>query len=111
VNKFFDSEVVAAAMVELADMQEELLVKMFTSPMETKETRVAYINLMKEFLEKQKLFFFRLTLSDDEEAKEVKELIIKQAKILGIIEEDNTEDLFKSLEKTITELAKLITLD
>jgi hypothetical protein len=67
--------------------------------------------LMKDFLEKQKLLFFRMSLSDDPEAKEVRDQILKNARMFGVVEGTSTEDFFKVLEKTIDGLAKMMDVE
>lgn len=111
MSDFFDSEIVRENMNELAEMQEELIRQVFYVPYMTKEQKKEHLQLMKDFLEKQKLLFFRMTLSDDPKAKEVKEEIIKSAKMVGIIDGTNTEDFFKVMETTIDGLAKMLNLE
>ena len=45
-----------------------------------------YVRKLKLFLEKQKLFFFRVSLSDDPEAVQVKEHILDTAQMFGFKE-------------------------
>lgn len=97
-------------MEELADMQQELVQQVLYVPYMTKEQKQEHLQLMKDFLEKQKLLFFRMTLSDDPEAQDVKEQIMKNAEMFGVVKNANTEDFFKTLEKTIEGLAKMLDL-
>lgn len=97
-------------MNELAEMQKELIQQVLFVPYMTTEQKKEHLELMKSFLEKQKILFFRMTLSDDEEAKRVREEIIKNAQLFGIVENSNTEDFFEVLENTIKGLAKMLDL-
>ena len=110
MSDFFDSEIVKDTMNELSKMQQELIQQVLYVPYMTKEEKKEHLELMKAFLEKQKILFFRMTLSSDPEAKRVREEIIKNAKMFGIVEDSNTEDFFKALEVTIEGLAKMIDL-
>lgn len=110
MSDFFDSEIVRDTMNELSTMQQELIQQVLYVPYMTKGEKKEHLELMKAFLEKQKILFFRMTLSDDPEAKRVREEIIKNAKMFGIVEDSNTEDFFKALEVTIEGLAKMIDL-
>lgn len=110
MSDFFDSDIVRETMEELSEMQQELIQQVLYVPYMTKEQKKEHLELMKSFLEKQKILFFRMTLSDDEEAKRVREEIIKNAQMFGIVENSNTEDFFKALEVTIEGLAKMIDL-
>ena len=110
MSDFFDSEIVRDTMNELSKMQQDLIQQVLYVPYMTKEEKKEHLELMKAFLEKQKILFFRMTLSSDPEAKRVREEIIKNAKMFGIVEDSNTEDFFKALEVTIEGLAKMIDL-
>lgn len=110
MSDFFGSEIVRDTMNELSKMQQKLIQQVLYVPYMTKEEKKEHLELMKAFLEKQKILFFRMTLSDDPEAKRVREEIIKNAKMFGIVEDSNTEDFFKALEVTIEGLAKMIDL-
>jgi hypothetical protein len=61
---------------------------------------------MRTFLEKQKNLYFRLSLSDDPEALEMKERIQDAAKFLGF-DGNNVNELFTEMENTLTRLDKI----
>lgn len=111
MSEFFKSEIVRETMNELAEMQEELIQQVFYVPYMNKEQKKEHLRLMKDFLEKQKLLFFRMSLSDDSEAKEVRDQILKNARMFGVVEGTSTEDFFKVLEKTIDGLAKMMDVE
>ena len=68
-----------------------------------------HLSVLKTFLEKQKLFFFRISLSDDKEAIEMKERLMDASKLFGVHDEINTmEAFFQKLDNTIKELEKSI---
>jgi len=108
VSKFFKSDIVKEILNELADMQEELVSQIFFIPYMNVEQRKEHLELMKNFLDKQKLLFFRMSLSDDPEAQETKKEIIKSAKMFGMMENDNIESFFNNLDRTIEGLAKML---
>lgn len=108
MGEFFNSKIVKETMEELMEMQQDLIQQVLYLPYMTKDQKKEHLQLMKDFLEKQKILFFRMTLSDDPEAKEVKEEIIRNARMFGIVEDINTEKFFNNLEKTIEGLAKIL---
>ena len=108
MSKFFKSDIVKEILNELADMQEELVSQIFFIPYMNVEQRKEHLELMKNFLDKQKLLFFRMSLSDDPEAQETKKEIIKSAKMFGMMENDNIESFFNNLDRTIEGLAKML---
>ncbi len=70
---FFDSEVVRAEMAEISELQEEIYGSVFTFPTMTKEEKIRHVDLLDRLLNKQRILYTRLSLSDDPEAKEMKE--------------------------------------
>jgi hypothetical protein len=95
-------------MKELGELQEELATQVFLIPFFSKEEKRAHLDLMKVFLEKQKNLFFRMSLSDDPEALETKDQILKSAKMLGLKEGQGMNEFFEVLENTIDTLDKQI---
>ena len=96
-------------MKELGDLQEKLASQIFSIPFFSKDEKKAHLDLMREFLEKQKNLFFRMSLSDDPEALETKNQILKSAKMLGLKEGQGINEFFELLEATITGLDEQIT--
>jgi len=108
MSGFFDSEVVRESLLELDEMQEKIFDDMLQLPFFGKEEKREHLELMKQFLEKQKLFIFRLSLSDDPKAIEMKEKIMESAKMFGLKPDeslnvffDNMENIIKNLERTL----------
>ena len=108
MSEFFDSEVVREELKEIEKIQKEMFGKMMEVPFYTKEQKKEHLKSMKEFLEKQKLFVFRLSLSDDPEAIEMKEKIIESAEFLGFDKKEGFDGFFKTLERTIDSLEQTL---
>lgn len=106
MSEFFESEMVKATMKELEEMQDTLLMNVLDVPYFSKENKKKYIQLMREFLEKQKVLLFRMSLSDDPEAQLTKKQILESAKMFGLKDDQNLDDFYKMLEKPIKELEK-----
>ena len=81
---FFKSEVVRAEMAEIGEMQEEVYRNVFTFPTMTKEDKLKHVELLERLLDKQKVLFTRLSLSDDPEAIEMKDRILQSASMMGL---------------------------
>ncbi len=101
---FFDSEVVRESLLEMDKLQEKIFSELFQIPFFNKEQKREHLESMKQFLEKQRLFVFRLSLSDDPEALQMKEKILESAKFLGMKETDSLTDFFNNLEESIRQL-------
>lgn len=106
MSEFFDSEMVKQTMEELEQLQKILLTKIFDIPYCSNSEKMEYIKTMREFLEKQKLLLFRMSLSDDPEAIETKQKILESAQMFGLKKFQNMNDFFEILEKPINELEK-----
>ena len=81
---FFDSEVVRSEMTEISEMQEEIYGSIFKFPTMTKDEKVYHVNLLEKLLDKQKVLYTRLSLSDDPEAVQMKERISESASMMGL---------------------------
>ena len=83
MTEFFSSAQVRAALAELAEIQDDLAHTMSSPRILSDDEKKDYVRKLKLFLEKQKLFFFRVSLSDDPEAVQVKEHILDTAQMFG----------------------------
>lgn len=110
MSGFFQSEIVREAIKEMEELQQKIIEETFKAPIMTKEQKRDHVELMKTFLEKQKNLYFRVSLSDDPEALEMKKRIQDAAEILGF-EGDNINELFSEMEATLDRLDKITELD
>ena len=76
---FFESEVVRAEMAEISEMQEEIYHNVFKFFKMTKEDKIKHVDLLQKLLNKQQVLYTRLSLSDDPEAKSMKQKISESA--------------------------------
>lgn len=110
MSDFFDSEMVRKTMMELEEMQGELLMHIFDIPYYSNEKKKDYLQLMRNFLEKQKVLLFRMSLSDDPEAKIIKEKILESARSFGLKTDQGMDEFFKMLETPIKKLEQSLDL-
>lgn len=106
MSGFFQSEIVREAIKEMEELQQRIIQDTFKAPVMNKEEKKEHVELMRTFLEKQKNLYFRLSLSDDPEALEMKERIQDAAKFLGF-DGNNVNELFTEMENTLTRLDKI----
>ena len=78
---FFDSEVVRAEMAEVSELQEEVYNNVFKFPSMPKEDQKYHVEVLEKLLEKQRILYTRVSLSDDPEAKKMKEQILEGSPI------------------------------
>ena len=101
MTEFFKSAQVRAALAELAEIQDDLAHTMSNPRILSDDEKKDYVKKLKLFLEKQKLFFFRVSLSDDPEAIQVKDHILETAKMFGFNEMTGMDKFFQQLDETI----------
>ncbi len=97
MNEFFKSEMVRGNIQEMAAMQEFCMKSMVAFPVLTPEKKLDYFNVLMSLIEKQKIFYARLTLSDDEEAVSMAASMKDAAVLLGAEPGDDLNEMFDSL--------------
>ena len=105
---FLDSEYVRAGLVEINEIQEDIYRDMMKFPQMTNEEKYNHVSKLEDLLEKQKIMYTRVSLSDDPEALQIKENIVTAAKMLGVPGEVDPGYLFDTMYKTISGLKKHI---
>jgi len=106
--RFFDSDQVRGTVMELEQLQQELTVDLMHLVEYSVEERREHLGRLKTFLEKQKLFFFRVSLSDDPDALLIKEKVIEAARMFGYSDADGMDKFFEQLDNTIKNLEKTL---
>ena len=94
---FFQSEVVRAEMAEISELQEEVYSNVFEFPQMQLEDQKYHINILERLLEKQKIMYTRLSLSDDPQAKKMKDQIRESATLMGLPSNVDMQILFKQM--------------
>jgi hypothetical protein len=102
---FFESQLVRYELEELHDLQNEIYGNLFDYPKMTKTEKLYHIELLEQLLEKQKVLFTRLSLSDDPEAKEMKDRIIDSATMMGLPLGQDISIIFNNI-KSVIEMMK-----
>ena len=98
---FFQSDVVRAEMAEISELQEEVYTNVFKFPTMPKEDQRYHIEILERLLEKQKVMYTRLSLSDDPEAKMMKDSIIQSAKSMGLPSNVDVNLMFDQMSKMV----------
>ena len=105
---FFKSEVVRAEMTEISEMQEEVYKNVFEFPTMTKEEKMYHVDLLDQLLNKQKVLYTRLSLSDDPEAQEMKERIAESASMMGLPPNVDMNVIFNNMSKMLEAMRERI---
>jgi hypothetical protein len=101
---FFDSEVVRAEMAEISELQEEIYGSVFNFHRMSKEDRIRHVDLLERLLNKQQILYTRLSLSDDEEAMEMKERISSSAQLMGLPSGIDMNIIFNNMTKMLDKM-------
>jgi len=105
---FFDSEMVRSELTKISELQEDIYRNVFTFYEMDKDAKINHVNLLQELLEKQRVLYTRMSLSDDPEAKEMKDRIIDSAKMMGLEEGMDISYMFGNMEKLLESLKEEI---
>ena len=105
---FFDSEVVRAEMTEIQELQEEVYSNVFKFPSMNKEEKKFHVALLEKLLDKQKVLYTRLSLSDDPEAKMMKTRIVESATMMGLPKDVDISVIFSNMGKMLDAMKKQI---
>ena len=89
MSDFFKSDQVQNSIMELTMLQQQLATEMPYLPRMNYNQKVEHLTTLKTFLEKQKLFFFRISLSNDKDALEMKDRLMEATKMFGVNDEMN----------------------
>ena len=101
---FFDSDVVRAEMAEIQELQEEVYTNVFKYPMMTKEDQRYHVEILERLCEKQKVMYTRLSLSDDPQAKQMKDNIIQGASSMGLPKDVDMNILFSQMGQMVEKM-------
>lgn len=98
---FFDSEVVRAEMAEISELQEDVYRNVFDFPKMNREEKMFHVSLLERLIDKQRVLFTRLSLSDDPEAKLMKQNIIDSAQMMGLPDGADMNVIFANMNKML----------
>ena len=108
---FFQSDVVRAELAEIQELQEEVYGALFKFPSMPKEDKQYHIDCLERLIEKQKILYTRLSLSDDPAAKQMKENVLKGAKDLGLPTNVDMNLVFDDIYKMVDVMKKQVDKD
>jgi len=108
MSSFFDSDIIQEELSEINRLQEEIYGTVLSFGTMNRETKLENIDKLARLLEKQKVMYTRLSLSDDPKAVEMKENLRKSVALMGFPPETDLTLLFDSMDKTIESLKNYI---
>ena len=105
MGEFFKSEIVREELEEINELQTELYSNMVNmTQLANLEDKQEHIEKLTRLLEKQRLMYTRVSLSDDPEAKAMKKQLEQSVTMLGFPEGTDISVLFEGMQNTIQSL-------
>ena len=98
---FFDSDIVRSEMAEIHELQEDVYENFMRFPYMNNADKTHHINQLSKLIDKQKIVYARLSLSDDPDAKEMKEKIMESAKSMGLPADVDVAKMFDQMSEVI----------
>ena len=108
MSEFFQSEIIQEELNEINRLQEKIYGSLFSFGAMTREDKLEHVEILTTLLEKQKVMYTRLSLSDDPKAIEMKENLRKSVAMMGFPPETDMTMLFSSMNATIEALKDYI---
>ena len=108
MSNFFDSEIIKKELAEINKLQEQVYSRAFGYPFMSREDKVEHIDKLVTLLEKQKVMYTRLSLSDSPEAKKMTQTLQKSISSMGFPPGTDMQILFSSMNETIQTLKQNI---
>ena len=108
MSDFFDSELVQEALQEINELQEEIYTEVFSFGELDREEKIEHIDKLDLLLEKQRILYTRMSLSDDPRAQEMRESVRKSAVMMGFPKDVDCAVLFGNMQKTLTKVRQQI---
>jgi len=104
MSEFFKSDIIQDELKEINRLQEEIYGSILSFGAMSRETKIEHIEKLQNLLQKQRVMYTRLSLSDDPLAVEMKENLRKSVALMGFPPETDMSILFNSMNQTIESL-------
>ena len=104
--RFLDSEIVQKEMKDIEALQKKVYGNVFNFPNMDREDKILHIDFLEELLEKQQIFYKRLSLSDDPKAKEMRKTVMDSAEMFGFKKDGDLSLMFAQIAEAIKEMRK-----
>ena len=101
MSDFFDSDIVRQELQEINELQMSIYRNAMKFGTFSREDKVEHIEKLTELLERQKVMYTRISLSDDTEAIDLKNHLQKSVELMGFPEGTDMLLLFSGMSNTI----------
>ena len=104
MSEFFKSDIIQDELEEINNLQEQIYGSILTFGTMSSETKLEHVEKLQTLLEKQRIMYTRLSLSDDPQAVEMKENLRKSVALMGFPPDTDMQVLVDSMSETIESL-------
>ena len=104
MSEFFESEIIRNELKEINQLQQDVYGSMLSFGDMEREDQIEHIEMLSILLEKQRVMYTRLSLSDDPDAKKMKGDLEKSVSALGFPPGTDISVLFNGMTNTIESL-------
>ena len=104
MSEFFDSDIVREELQEINELQLSIYKNAMKFGTFSREDKVDHIEKLTELLERQRVMYTRISLSDDKEAIDLKNHLQKSVELMGFPEGTDMSLLFSGMSHTIDNL-------
>ena len=104
--RFLDSEIVQKEMQDIETLQKKVYGSVFNFPNMNREDKMNHIEILEELINKQQIFYKRLSLSDDPKAKEIRNTVMESAEMFGFKSDGDLSLMFTQMSEAIREMRK-----
>ena len=108
MSEFFNSDIVREELQEINELQMSIYENAMKFGTFSRDDKVDHIERLTELLERQKVMYTRISLSDDPEAVDLKNHLQKSVELMGFPEGTDMLLLFSGMSNTIDNLKKSI---
>jgi len=103
---FFKSDIVQQELKEISILQEKIYAKVWEFPQMNSQDKLDHVEMLEDLLNKQRVLYTRMTLSDDPTAVDMKKQILEQAKQLGFPPDVDLAYVFGNMTQIIDNMKK-----
>lgn len=101
---FFNSDLVKKEIEEINELQEKIHNNVFNFYNMTDDERIEHIKTLETLIDKQKVLYARLSLSDDPEAIKIKNDIIESITLMGMSKNMDVNVVLNNMSKVIQKM-------
>ena len=87
-------------------LQKKVYGNVFNFPNMNREDKMNHIEILEELINKQQIFYKRLSLSDDPKAKEIRDTVMESAEMFGFKSDGDLSLMFTQMSEAIKEMRK-----